>query len=432
MMGAALAPLRRRDFRLLLAGQSVSWIGNNFYEIAVMWLVLTLTGSTAAMAGVAAVSTLPQLIFGPFAGVVADRVNRRILALAMDFARGIVILVLPTLALMHHLAVWQVYVSAFILFTLFTFFLPARQAMLPNLVSDEELPAANGLFQATLYLSFLIGFGLGGLLVASVGVVPALYLDAVTFGVSMLTLLLIRSSGRERKTRERPRHSAVRETLLGMQFIFRQSTLLTIFAFNGAVGLLIGPLLILPAPFSRSVLHAGAHGYGLLEASFMAGSVVGAIGATVAAKVRHVGWMMVGVVIGGGLLLAALSYTRVLPAAMACNMAVGGVASILEVPIMTLIQRRTPDEMRGRVLSSMMMVNTAGTPISVAFAGVVAQIVGVAALYRLDGLAFVAMGLICLGTPLIRLRSDAGPEAGESHGVGHAGTTSSASDPAPV
>jgi MFS family permease len=222
----------------------------------------------------------------------------------------------------------------------------------------------------------------------------------------------------------------LRETLIGLQFIWRQSTLLIIFAFNGVIGLLVGPLLILPAPFSRTVLHAGAHGYGLLEASFMAGSVVGALTAGMAGKLKHVGWMMIGVVIVGGLLLVGLSYTRILPAAMAFNLSVGIVASVLEVPIMTLIQRRTPDEMRGRVMSTMMMVNTAGMPVSVAAGGILAQIVGVAMLYRQDGLAFVAMGLVCLATPLVRLRADSGDDSKQHDYISRAGP--SASDAAPV
>jgi MFS family permease len=406
----ALAPLRRRDFRLLIGGQAISWIGNNFYEIAVMWLVLSLTGSTAAMAGVAAVSTIPQLVFSPLAGVWADRVNRRLLALTMDFTRGVVIVGLPTLAVVHHLAVWQIYVTAFVLFTLFTFFIPAREAMLPNIVPDEELPAANAIFQATISVSLFIGFALGGIVVAAVGVVPALYLDALSFAGSVITLALIQTSGRVAET-ARENAGALKEAVAGLRFVKRQPSLFAIFLFSGVLGVLVGPLLILPAPFSRTVLHAGARGYGLLEASFMLGNLVGAIGAGAMTRVKHVGRLLIVACAVAGVLLAAMSYMNLLPTAALFYAAIGVVAGGINVPLMTLTQRLTPDEMRGRVLSLMIMVSSAAMPLSVAVGGVLAQQVGAAAMYRIVGVLFAAAGVWFVFTPLARVTSDAAEEA---------------------
>lgn len=400
-----LTPLRRRDFRLLWAGQTVSWIGNTFYEVAIMWLVLSLTHSTAAMAGVAAISALPQLVLSPIAGVVADRVNRRFLALSMDFGRGIVILSLPALQLVHHLALWQIYLVAFLLFTLFTFFLPARESMIPNLVPDDELPAANSLIQATVGMSMLLGFGLGGAVVAAIGVTPALFLDAASFVASVATLLAIHSSGSADRKTDIVRAAPLKEAAEGLAFILRQRALLTIFIFSGVIGLFVGPLLILPAPFSRNVLHAGAAGYGLLEASFMAGGIAGAVLGSTTARIRPVGWLLIAVVAIAGALLVGFSYMQLLVPAMLINVCIGSVTSLVEVPITTLIQRLTPDAVRGRVMSTMMMVNTAGIPLSVAAGGALAQVIGVAPLYRISGLAFVALALLSMFTPLSKLRS---------------------------
>jgi MFS family permease len=426
MITASLAPLRRREFRLLVGGQTISWIGNNFYEIAIMWLVLNLTGSTAAMAGVAAVSTIPQLVFAPLAGVVADRVNRRLLALAMDLCRGVTILVLPTLAVLHHLAAWQVYVTAFVLFTLFTFFIPARQAILPNIVPDDELPAANGLFQAAMYGSLFAGFALGGLVVAAVGVIPALYIDAFSFVGSVLSLLMMKTSGRAESAPAEERRTVLRDVAVSIRFIRSRPTLLAIFGFMGTIGLLVGPLLILPAPFSRSVLHAGARGYGLLEAGFMLGSLGGAIAGSRLTQVKRLGWLLIAVVNVAGLLLALVSYTNILPVAVALYVSVGLVAGSLEVPLMTLMQRLTPDAMRGRVLSATMMVNTAGIPLSVAVGGIAAQQIGVATMYRVIGLLFAATALLFLLTPLARVTSQ--PE----DAIGQELVEIASSEPVPV
>lgn len=400
---AALAPLRHRDFRLLLGGQTLSWIGNNFYEIAIMWLVLQTTGSTAAMAGVAAVSVIPQLIFSPFAGVVADRVNRRHMALSMDICRGIVILGLPTLAVFHHLAAWQVYITAFVMFTLFTFFIPARQAMLPNVVPDGELPAANALFQMVLSASLFAGFALGGLVVAAVGVVPALYLDSLSFVASAVSLLFMRTSGRASPAAERG--GALSEAAAGLRFVRKQPSLLALFGFMAVSSLLVGPLLILPAPFSQNVLHAGARGYGFLEASFMLGNLAGAMVAAAMTGFRRLGLLLIAVFAAAGGLLAGMSFTTILPAAVAFYLSVGVLAGSINVPMMTLIQRLTPDAMRGRVLSTLMIVNTAGLPLSLAAGGIVAQQLGAAQTYRVVGILFALSSGLFVLTPLRRVRS---------------------------
>jgi MFS family permease len=395
---------------LLLAGQSISWIGNNFYEIAIMWLVYKTTGSTAAMAGVAAVSTIPQLIFAPFAGVVADRVNRRVLALTMDLCRGIVILILPTLALLHHLAAWQVYVVAFVLFSMFTFFIPARQAILPNIVPPEHLAAANGLFQAVLSVSLLVGFGLGGIIVGWIGVIPALYLDSISFAVSVLSLLLMRTSGRADEVAGASGHTNVwSEMAAGLHFIRSQPALLAVFAFIGGIGLFVGPLVILPAPFSNTVLHAGVRGYGFLEGSFMGGNLVGALAGSFTRKIRSVGLLLIVVILAAGALLVGMSFVSVLAVAMVIYAVVGAVTGSVEVPLMTLIQRSTPDEMRGRIMSLLMVINTAATPLSLAVSGVVIQQIGVAPMYRVVGALFVLTAALSVLSPLARVRSDDTP-----------------------
>jgi len=397
----ALRPLRHRDFRLLIGGQTISWVGNNFYEIAIMWLVLRSTGSTAAMAGVAAVSVIPQLIFAPLAGVVADRVNRRFLALSMDLCRGVVILALPTLAVLHHLAIWQVYITAFVMFTLFTFFIPTRQAILPNIVPDDELPAANALFQMVLSGSLFVGFALGGLVVAWVGVVPALYLDSISFAGSVLSLLFMRSSGRSAMVAERT--GAVKEAIAGLRFVASVPSLLAIFAFLAVTGFFIGPLLILSAPFSEMILHAGARGYGFLEAGLMLGTLIGALLAGIFGTFHRVGALLIVLVGIAGVLLMGMSYMTVLLAAIAFYLAIGVLSGTLNVPLTTLMQRLTPDAMRGRVMSTMMIVNTAGTPLSLAVGGIVAQRIGVPAMYRVEGVLLLATAAVFAFTPLVRV-----------------------------
>ncbi len=193
------AALRHRHFRNLWLGQVVANIGNYFYFLALLISVNQLTGSTLAMSLMTISFALPQLIFGMAAGVYVDRWDRRRVMILSDVLRGA--LVLLCLLVRDPQQVWIYYVVGFAHGVLGSFFNPARDAVIPNLVEPDELLAANSLTQATQSASMLLGPAAAGFLIDAYGIAPAFVINAGTFLASALAILTIPS---QRATRDAP------------------------------------------------------------------------------------------------------------------------------------------------------------------------------------------------------------------------------------
>jgi MFS family permease len=184
-----LVPLRITDFRRLWTGMSISLLGDGIFLVAVAWLVYSLSNAPVALAVVGIAMSLPQALFVLLGGVVSDRVERRHVMIAADWLRFLAIGELGVLALMHALALWQVFALVAIYGTASAFFLPSFDAIVPDIVPPQLLAEANALDQFVRPAALrLAGPALGGFVVAGWGTGGALLIDAVTFAVSALSV----------------------------------------------------------------------------------------------------------------------------------------------------------------------------------------------------------------------------------------------------
>jgi MFS family permease len=191
-----LRPLAGRDFRLLFSGETISLLGDQFHFVALAWLVLQLTGSGLAVGTVLMVAGIPRAIFILIGGAFADRASPRSVMLISNALRAAFVGVLAILVLSGSADLWQLYVLAAVFGIVDAFFWPALSAMVPMLVVEDRLPAANALMQGSQQLTGLLGPALAGLLVAAVGTGLAFGIDAASFGVAALALVLIRGGRR--------------------------------------------------------------------------------------------------------------------------------------------------------------------------------------------------------------------------------------------
>ena len=177
---------RNRNFRLLFVGQAVSQLGDWFNSVAVLALLLDLTGSATAVAWMMIVQFLPVAFIGPLAGVVVDRVDRRKVMIAADVMRGV--LVLGLLAIRRADQVWMAYAVMSLTVAASAFFEPARTATIPNVTSADELLPANALSSATWSAMLAIGASVGGIVTALAGRDVAFVLNALSFFASAACL----------------------------------------------------------------------------------------------------------------------------------------------------------------------------------------------------------------------------------------------------
>jgi predicted MFS family arabinose efflux permease len=339
-----------RDFRLLYFGTLISLGGDWFLTVALLDLVLQLTGSATLASVMLLCQTLPIFFFTPHAGHVIDRIDRRKLMIGVDLMRAVACL-LPLLARTPALLPFA-YAGVILISIGSAYFEPASQAALPNIVEGEELAAANVLMGSTWGTMLAVGAALGGAATMLLGRDASFVVDAVSFLLSAWLLWRIRarfSEQREGQHAKPPLLESMRETVRYAKAHPRVLGLLTV---KGGYGLGAGVVAMLSV-FGREVFHAGALGIGLLFAARGIGALLGPFAVrgalrTDAARYRSVAFCVLAFGVG----YAALAFSKTLAAGLAAiAFAHLGGGAAWQVSTYGL-QREVPDFIRGRVFSA--------------------------------------------------------------------------------
>ena len=272
--GNLLAPLRHRDFRILWTGMTISLIGDGIFLIAIAWESYSLWNAPAALSIVGIGMTIPTIAFLLVGGVVSDRRDRRLVMAWADGLRAVAVAVLAVLVLMGALRFWELVVLVAVYGVGTAFFMPAFEAILPELLPKSDLPAANALDQFVRPIAMrLIGPVAGGALVAaSAGI--AFAIDAASFAVCLIAVLVMpRRAGRDVQVQT----SSVAALKEGLRFV-RQRVWLWGTLLSAAISYLVflGPAEVLLPFLVKNELHASAGTLGLVLAAGGVGAVGGA------------------------------------------------------------------------------------------------------------------------------------------------------------
>ena len=400
---AALRPLRHRDFRLLWIGLAVSLVGGGLWLVALAWQVIALGGGPAELSLVTALYSVGLLAFLLVGGVAADRLPQRLVMLAADLVRAAVLSILGLLSLSGALELWHLAVGGLVIGAGEAFFIPSYTALLPRLLPEDEFLAANGL-EGTLrpLAQQAAGPALGGLAVAALSPGVAILAGGLTFLVSAGCLLAM--NVRPSKRRTTPGDSGVASVLAdlreGFGYVRRTSWLWATLLFALAFVLfIIGPLEVL-LPFAiRDNLGGGADDYGLALAAFGVGGAAGALAIssgrlprrylTVMLLMWGLGSLPFAVVGLAGSLWVVCTALFVVGAAFSAGMVIWG----------TLLQRRVPERLRGRVSSLDFFVSLALMPVSMAIAGPAGAVFGLAAVFLVAGTAPIILAVAAILIP---------------------------------
>jgi Na+/melibiose symporter-like transporter len=394
----------RRDLRLVLSAGLISITGDWILIIGLIYRVYAVTGSPVASALTMASSFAPQVLLGAVAGVFADRWDRKRTMITADvlLAAGL----LPLLLVRGAGDVWIIFVVMFSEGAVSQFFSPAQQAMMPRLVPDDELLAANALSGQVSNLSRLAGSALGGILAALGGIVAVTLADAASFTVSAVLVALVRTSGRT-ASREasggsvRARLGVIGTELRdGLHLAARHRVLraLMIFALVTSIG--EGTMSTLFAPFVEHVLHGSSQEFGLVIA---AQAVGGIIGGAIAASSGHraqasrlIGYSAIAFgLVDLAIFLYPLGYVAVWPAAV--GMVVVGLPGALGLAgLVTLLQRHSEDSYRGRVFGAVSAVEGVTVLAGTLGAGYLSRVADIIPVLAIQGAGYVLAGLAML------------------------------------
>jgi MFS family permease len=395
---AVEAPLRYPAFQRLWLGLSISYLGDQFTVIALLWFVLQLTGSSAAVGLVILCFDLPGVVTGAILGRLLDRYQPRLVMGFDNVARAALIAAIPTLYALGSLRLWHVFVLALLAGALSPATTAGVRAFVPHLVDDAALDRANVLTATSAQFSYLAGPLAGGFAVARLGGPWALFIDAASFllmGLLVLTLPTI--------TREPPvtQHAAGNHWL-GFRALFRLRfvpalTLLSLVFFFS-----YGPLETALPVYSRQILHANADGYGLLWTAFGVGSFAGVLTLTKLSRRCRPSLALPVIAVLWGVLLCPLFLIRQLPVAM-LFLGVAGASWAPYTPLeTTLLQRLVPAEIRGQIFGARHSLVGAAAPLGAAVGGALLQYLSAPLVIAISGVACILAGLGGLVSPSLR------------------------------
>lgn len=386
--------LEHRDFRLFYAGFVVSLLGVWMQRVAQSWLVLELTDSAFWVGLIDALGSLPVLLFTLYAGVLADRVARRPMVIVTQTSAMVFALALAVLVLADTIALWHIVVLGALLGTANAFDIPARHALMVDMVGKRDLTNAIALNSSAFNATRVVGPAIAGVVIAAVGVGVCFLLNAVSYLAVIGALAAVRVSAMAGGS------GAAESAWVRLGHGFRHvidERRTRILILNIAVISIFGlPALVLLPVVARDVLGRGAQEYGWMMSAMGVGALTGALTIAVIGhrlpRGRLLGWSTtafgVAVILFG--LSRSLALSLVLLACLGCSMIV--TTAITN----TLVQTLAPDELRSRVVAFYAWAFVGLSPIGALQAGSVAEWLGAGTAIAIGGTvtAAVAIGLV--------------------------------------
>ena len=391
------ALLKNRNVKWLWVGQLISQTGEGLSKVALLWFVYDLTGSALKMTMIGILQTIPPLVFGPFAGVVLDRIPKRLAMIVIDVVRAGLLTVIPLLYMMGLLNLYSLYVLVFVTAMFSMAFGPALSSTEPLIVKEQQLTQINALDQSTMTIGQLIGPAISGVLIAAIGAQNVLFVNAGAFAVSALCKIPLDVPHKVRASRMRhPMKQALQDLKEGFNFIFVKHRLLIVLMAISSLFTLgsTGFVYLLPV-IGKEVLSADAVQIGWLWAALSAGILLTTM-CLIASKpielCRRI-WLISGAAGMAGTATLMLGWTSSLVGAGLFIAMIGAGTGLVNPFVSASLQERSPKQLLARVFS---LFNTG----YLAFAMIGMTVFGWLADAYDPALSVIGVGLVSLGAGL--------------------------------
>jgi MFS family permease len=357
-------PLHSPNYRLWLIGGTISLLGDQFYLVALPWLVLQKTGSAVAMGAIMMTGAIPRALLMLMGGAVTDRISARKIMMATATARTICVTVIGVLVWTRILRTWELYALAFAFGVADAFAVPAQSAYMPSLLKREQLVAASSVSQSAGQLTTILGPVPAGFVIQTLGVAWAFFVDAISFLFIIGALWKLPDPPKSQAARKAVWHSIAEGIAYVGKDVPLRSLMLLATILNFCVA---GPVSIGLAYLTKTRFGSPA-AYGIVISAVAAGSLLGAVMAGVW-KIRRRGVMILLVSAVLGVCLGAIGLMDRVWSVAGVLLVMGAAAGLVNVHIGAWAMQRIDASVRGRVASVLMLASFGITPISLAVAG---------------------------------------------------------------
>jgi MFS family permease len=389
--------LRHYNYRLYWIAQLISVSGTWMQNVALAWLVVTLTSSAVALGTATALQFLPILFLSLFAGVLIDRLPKRNIIIATQTVSAIQAFVLWALVAFKVITLWEIYALSLLIGLANAFDQPGRQAFVAEMVPDEDVGNAIALNSLLFNAARTLGPAIAGFTIAAVGVAPSFLLNGISFIAIIIALLMMKKS-QLRSFSSKVVFKMKDGVKEGITFALNEpaiASLLIVLIFVGTFGYNFSTVLPLLTKF---VMNGGPTMFGVLTSSLGIGSMLGAL--IVAGRQKPTRKFIYFFATVFGIVDVAISFSRsyVLTIVFLGLLGIASIAYIASTN--TSLQMNSPKELRGRIMGLYVVIFAGSTPIGALFSGVMADLLGTAAMILIEGL----LCLIGVGAGMIYIR----------------------------
>lgn len=408
MQGTYKETLRIRSFLDLWLGQAVSQLGDSFYNIVFLFMVMATTKSVALTGFVAAMEWLPFLLVGPYAGVLADRVDRRRIMLTSDLVSAgvLALFALPVLTI-GYAPLWTLFVTPLLLSSARVFFMPAKSASIPRLVPTRLLQPANALSATTQNMMPLVSLPLSATVLAALYQLSPQAFLASAVGLNMLSFLgsawFIRRLPEIRPEVAEEKHP-IDDIVAGFRYVRGRHALFVMVVASFFLNLFISPFYIVYLATNAAWFGGMPQTIAIFELCFFVGMAAGGL-ICGRSTIRHVGVANSLSLFGVGATVVFMAWSTNIWLFCLWNVVAGLALPFAHIPVQTYIQTSTEDAFRGRVNSALNMVSAGVHPIGMFAAGIMVERVGLVASYIIMGGGMGLVALLALADKRYRLET---------------------------
>ena len=399
----------KRRFFTIWGGQAFSLLGSMLVQFALVWWLTSTTGSATVLATATLVALLPQVFLSPFAGALVDRWNRRVVMMVADSTIAAFSLLLAYLFFSGNIQLWHVYAIMLIRSAGGAFHWPAMQASTSLMVPEKHLSRVAGMNQMLQGAMSIVAPPVGALLLSVVSIPFVLLVDVITAAIAVAPLFFINVPQPERSTPDTAKGGTMLTDMrTGLRYVLSWPGLLIICAMATIINFLVTPAFSLLPILVTKHFGGAAIQLGMINSAEGVGLIAGGLLLSLwGGFKRRVYTSMIGLV-GMGLSIAALGLvpSNMWGLALAAMLFAGLANPITNGPLFAILQANVEPDMQGRVMSLMMAASAAVSPLSLAIAGPVSDLIGVQTWYVVGGMVCVMMGVAGAFIPALRHMED--------------------------
>jgi len=387
--------LKYKNFRLFVSGQSVSLIGTWIQMVAMLWLVYSLTNSALMLGIVGFSGQLPMFVIAPFAGALADRIDKHKFILVTQILALVQAFVLSILVLFNLVSVWHLIILSVILGVISAIDMPIRQSFVIEMIENnrEDVGNAIALNSSMVNAARLVGPSIAGILIATVGEGWCFLLNSISYVAVVISLLKMNITPVTHKTEDK---KILRDISEGFKYSFGFPPIKYLISLLAVIGLFSSTITLLAPVVSKEMLHGNSSTFGFLMSAFGSGALIGAVYLLNKKTVLGLGRLIAGAACLFGLSLILFSFSHIFVISVIIMLFAGVSNMLIIASTNTLLQTIVEEDKRGRVMSLYTMAFRGMSPFGNLLAGSLAGFVGTSFALATGGIVSLISGIIFL------------------------------------